>query len=220
MTGALDPGFWSAIADATVVDFGCGYGEGTIELARRGAGRVIGIDIRPEVLVPARERASRAGVADRCEFTAHAPSRLADYVVSIDAFEHFSEPAAVLKTMANTLVPGGRVIASFGPTWYHPRGGHLFSVFPWAHLLFSEAALCRWRRDFRSDGAMRFAEVEGGLNRMTIRRFERLVAESPLTLERLHLRPIRAARFLHGRWSREFLTSVVDCVLVKRATSY
>ncbi len=34
--------------------------------------------------------------------------------------------------------PHGAVYASFGPTWYHPLGGHLFSVFPWAHPIFSE----------------------------------------------------------------------------------
>jgi hypothetical protein len=55
-------------------------------------------------------------------------------------------------------------------------GGHLFSVFPWAHLIFSEQALIRWRSDFKSDGATRFSEVAGGLNQMTIRRFERLIA--------------------------------------------
>ena len=70
------------------------------------------------------------------------PPRSIDAIVSIDAFEHFSNPASALKTMHAMLNPGGRVYVSFGPTWYHPLGGHLFSVFPWAHLLFSETALC------------------------------------------------------------------------------
>jgi hypothetical protein len=75
---------------------------------------------------------------------------------------------------------------SFGPTWHHPYGGHLFSVFPWAHLIFSEKALTRWRSDLRDDGATRFGEVAGGLNQMTIRRFEELVADSRLCFDRLN----------------------------------
>lgn len=74
--------------------------------------------------------------------------------------------------MSALLEPKGEVIASFGPTWYHPLGGHLFSVFPWAHLLFSEKALLRWRSDFKTDGATHFGEVAGGLNQMTVDRFE------------------------------------------------
>ncbi len=51
----------------------------------------------------------------------------------------------------NTLLqPAGEVLVSFGPTWYHPLGGHLFSVFPWAHLIFSEKALIRWRSTFKT----------------------------------------------------------------------
>ena len=76
--------------------------------------------------------------------------------------------------MFDLLKPGGLLIASFGPTWYHPLGGHLVSVFPWAHLIFSETALMGWRSGIRADGAKRFHEVEGGLNQMTIRRFEQL----------------------------------------------
>jgi hypothetical protein len=51
--------------------------------------------------------------------------------------------------MQARLNPGGEVAASFGPTWYHPLGAHLFGVFPWAHLISSEEALIRWRSDFR-----------------------------------------------------------------------
>jgi hypothetical protein len=107
------------------------------------------------------------------------------------------------------------VFASFGPTWYHPLGGHLFSVFPWAHLVFSEAALIRWRADFKTDGATRFSECAGGLNQMTIRRFERLVRESPFQSRMLEAIPIRKLRSVHGGLTREFTTAIVRCRLVK-----
>ena len=72
-------------------------------------------------------------------------NELADVIVSVDAFGAFSDPAEVLRVMDRLLKPSGEVFISFGPTWYHPLGGHLFSVFPWAHLLFAEEALIEWR---------------------------------------------------------------------------
>lgn len=41
----LGPSVWDAIRDKTVVDFGCGMGDEAVEMAKRGARRVIGIDI-------------------------------------------------------------------------------------------------------------------------------------------------------------------------------
>jgi SAM-dependent methyltransferase len=203
------------IAGKVVIDFGCGEGAEAVELAERGARRVIGIDIREDVLSSARERSVAAGVQDRCVFTTSTAER-ADVVISIDAFEHFADPQAILGVMSRLLQPEGEALISFGPTWYHPLGGHLFSVFPWAHLLFSERALIHWRSDFKRDGATRFTEVAGGLNRMTIRKFEEVVNRSRFRVADLDLVPIRKLRFLHNRLTREFTTSVVRCRLQKR----
>ncbi len=208
--------FMASIPGRTIVDFGCGEGSDAVEMARRGAKRVIGVEIREDLIATARERAAAAGVSDRCVFTTCA-GETADVVVSIDAFEHFSNPAEILRIMNTFLSEGGEVRISFGPTWGHPLGGHLFSVFPWAHLIFSEAALIRWRADFKTDGATRFGEVAGGLNQMTIARFEKLIEASPFRLTRLELVPIAKLRPLHSRLTREFTTAVVRCSLTRRS---
>ena len=104
-------------------------------------------------------------------------------ILSIDAFEHYDSPEKILKIMRASIRDDGRALISFGPPWFHPLGGHLFSVFPWAHLIFTEKALIRWRSDFKSDGATRFCEVEGGLNQMTIRRFRKLLDKSEFEIE-------------------------------------
>jgi SAM-dependent methyltransferase len=207
--------FFATIDGKVVIDFGCGEGSEAIEMARKGARRVIGIDNREDVLATARQKALAAGVHTTCSF-AKSTEEPADIVVCIDSFEHFSAPEKILGLMSSLLKPAGQVLVSFGPTWYHPLGGHLFSVFPWAHLLFSEEALIRWRSDFKTDGATRFSEVAGGLNQMTIRRFERLVAASPFRIEGLDLVPIRKLRPIHNRFTREFTTALVRCRLVKR----
>jgi SAM-dependent methyltransferase len=184
-------------------------------MAGRGAKRVIGIDIREDVLQAARQNAVAKGVQETCLF-ACSTKELADIVVSVDAFEHFGDPAGILSIMNHLQQPTGEVLVCFGPTWYHPLGGHLFSVFPWAHLIFSEKALIRWRSTFKTDGATRFSEVAGGLNQMTIAKFEELIAGSPLELASLELVPIKKLRHFHNRFTREFTTAVVRCRLVKR----
>lgn len=211
----LGADIWERVRGRSVLDFGCGMGADTVALARAGAREAIGLDIRESCLQRGRALAERHGVTDRCRFVAHWEQPV-ELILSIDAFEHFADPALVLQSMTRALDIGGRVLISFGPTWLHPHGGHLFSVFPWSHLLFSEAAQLRWRARYRDDGARGFSEVEGGLNQMTIARFERLVAASPLRLERLQTVPIRRLRHVHARWNREFTTALVRAELCRR----
>jgi SAM-dependent methyltransferase len=210
----LLPGIEAEIKDKVVLDFGCGPGAEANEMALLGAKRVIGLDISEKWLHLAREQALNAGVAARCEFVTRFAGPV-EIIVSIDSFEHFAEPDAVLQTMYSLLEPGGQVFISFGPTWYHPLGGHLLSVFPWAHILLKEEALIQWRAQFKNDRARTFSEVEGGLNQMTIRRFEGLLKNSPFAVERFELVPIRRLKPLHNQITREFLTAIVRCRLRK-----
>lgn len=209
------PGIWDFLAERTVVDFGCGIGTEAIEMAQKGAKRVIGLDIRSDVLETARLAAREAGVEDRCIFVTELAER-ADVVISVDSFEHYDDPSGVLRTMRGLIHDDGCVLVSFGCPWFHPYGGHLFSVFPWAHLVFTESALIRWRSDFKTDGATRFNEVAGGLNQMTVRRFRNLLAASDFAVREFETVPIRRLRRLWNPLMTEFLTSIVKCTLVPR----
>ena len=209
---------WDKTKDKVVIDFGCGDGEDAVDVAERGARKVIGIDIREHALERASRRATARGVADRCQFVTRTDER-ADVILSVDAFEHFDDPAAILRIMRSLLKPNGSIFAVFGPTWYHPLGGHLFSVFPWSHLIFTEKSLIRWRSDFKTDGATRFEEAEGGLNKMTIGRFLEIVAASDFILKEFETVPIRRLRYLANRLTREFTTAIVRCELIPRESS-
>jgi 2-polyprenyl-3-methyl-5-hydroxy-6-metoxy-1,4-benzoquinol methylase len=210
----LGEGFFDEIRGRTVIDFGCGTGAESVEMAERGARRVIGVDVNGSFLAAARKHAESKRVSDRCVFMA-TPDEPADVVVSLDAFEHFEDPALILRIMDTYLAQRGKIITSFGPTWYHPLGGHIFSVFPWAHLVFTEQALLRWRKSFRPrQQAARVTDC--GLNKITIRRFERIVAESPFRFADFEVRPIRGIRALTLPLLREFGTAVVRCTLVRR----
>lgn len=211
----LGSGGWESLRDKTILDFGCGNGAGCIEMARHGARRVIGLDIRQDALAVAKESAEENGVSEICTFCREIDEPV-DVIVSKDAFEHFDDPAGVLRTMHRMLRDDGFVVLSFGPTWYHPLGGHLFSIFPWSHLLFSEKAQIRWRSDFKTDGATRFGEVAGGLNRMTIKKFVSLVHESGFRFQSFRPVPIKPLAWAHNRLTREYTTSILECTLVKK----
>jgi SAM-dependent methyltransferase len=210
----LGDDFFEGVVGKRVLDFGCGEDAEAVEIALAGAECVIGLDIQTSLLEVARRHAEDAGLGERCRFVT-ATDEASDIVTSIDAFEHFDEPEAALAAMYELLKPGGELIVSFGPTWYHPLGGHLVSVFPWAHLVFSEDALMAWRSDFKTDGATKFREAAEGLNRMTIKRFERMVRNSRFEIELLETVPIRKLKRLHGPLTREWTTAIVRARLRK-----
>ena len=201
------PDVWEEFRGKTVLDFGCGDGKEAVEIARHGAARVVGIDIRPDLLDNAAARARAASVESICEFGTSTTGKF-DIVLSVDSMEHFPDPARELELMADLLAPNGYVLMSFGPPWLHPLGHH-FPLFPWAHLVFTERSLMEWRARFKKDGARKFNECLGGLNQMTIGKFERLVTQSELVLATCECVPIRKLSPLHSRLTREFTTAVV-----------
>ena len=209
------PQIWKELEDKVVLDFGCEGGLESIDMAQHGVRKVIGLDLYEDSLANARKRAEEAGVGGKCVFTT-TPSEKVDVIMTMDAFEHFADPAAILRTMRELLKEDGYVLACFGPTWYHPLGGHGFSIFPWAHLVFTEKAIMRWYGEFSREKATCFGEVRGGLNQMTISRFEKIVSQSEFRFESFDATPIRKLRPLQNRLTREFTTAVVKCKLVPR----
>jgi SAM-dependent methyltransferase len=208
---------WNEIRGKRVVDFGCGTGDDAIEMAERGAIHVFGIDIREKWLRRAEAYSRARSVEDRCTFMPTWSSGTpVDVIVSLDTFEHLDDPRAVLRMMHQMLTPTGCVLIAFGPPWYHPYGGHLYSVFPWAHCILSERVLVDWRSNLPRKTRVSTFE-ESGLNKMTVRRFEKLIAESDFDVVSFEAVPIRPLRWVSNRLTREFTTSIVRCRLSPRA---
>jgi SAM-dependent methyltransferase len=177
------PDFVEIIQGKKVADFGSGKGINTIEMKRAGAAEVIGIEINPEGLDNARALASRAGLeVTFVEAPEDKHRHSFDVVISENSMEHFSDPESILRQLVELVAPGGILLITFGPPWYAPYGGHMrfFTRVPWVHLLFSEATIMRVRRRFRDDGATRYEEVVGGLNRMSVKRFEQMISKEHL----------------------------------------
>jgi len=162
----------------SVLDFGCGFGSLSFFLAQHGATRVVGIDIDEERLAFARIKLESEfrHLLGKVEFglPTDVKEERFDLVVSEDCFEHYDDCIGIMKTIRHLLCEGGQVIIGFSPLWKSPYGGHIgyMTKVPWAHLLFPERIIMRERKRYRPDeNARAFAEMKGGLNKMTYSKF-------------------------------------------------
>jgi ubiquinone/menaquinone biosynthesis C-methylase UbiE len=117
MSPMLDPA--EIDAGHHVVDYGCGPGMLSLELARRVGenGRVHAVDINALFLERAAEQAVDEKLADRIEFHRIESDRLpledasVDRIVCKNVLEYVDDVGATLRDFRRTLKPGGRVHA-------------------------------------------------------------------------------------------------------------
>ena len=92
----------------SVLDVGCGPGHYSVELARRGAARVVGVDFAPAMIRLAEERAAVVGVADRCrfvigDFMSFPQGETFDYAIVMGFMDYVPDaPALVGKVLRHT----------------------------------------------------------------------------------------------------------------------
>lgn len=102
------------VSGKTILDFGCGSGENSLLLARRGA-HVIGVDISTALLSLASRRLALNGLGDRAQFvvgSAHnlpLPDASVDAVMGIAILHHVDLKKAA-REVHRVLKPGGRAI--------------------------------------------------------------------------------------------------------------
>jgi ubiquinone/menaquinone biosynthesis C-methylase UbiE len=208
------PDLRAYVYNKDVLDFGCGWGDQAAAIAVRFDARVTGLDTHAGLLAAARER-----YGQRVRFIERLNGETFDIVITQDAMEHFDDPAAALAAMSRALRPDGRILMTFGPPWYAPYGTHanFFCPIPWLQLWFSEKTVMSVRGRYRKDGARHYEEVESGLNRMSLRKFERLTGASGLRAERLKYVGVKRMHFLTKiPIVRELTTVVVTGVFKKQ----
>jgi SAM-dependent methyltransferase len=141
-----------------VLEVGCGSGWRCLQIASRGARRVVGIDpYEPSI---------RAAMANLDQFPYHKGTveyhvttiheleeHDFDVVFSEATFEHVLDVPEVLAGIRGVLRPGGQAIIGFGPLYHSPFGDHGWMraalpggqrlSLPWGHLLVPERWLFR-----------------------------------------------------------------------------
>ena len=85
-----------------ICDIGCGSGRFVNQFAHRGASRVVGVDVAPEMLKIAREVVTKSGAPDVCEFV-HSDvlnwqtSDKFDLTIAIGFWDYIAEPPERLR---------------------------------------------------------------------------------------------------------------------------
>ncbi|MDX1701274.1 MAG: class I SAM-dependent methyltransferase, partial [Melioribacteraceae bacterium] len=107
-----------------VLDIGCGWGTLAIELAQPGAKRVVGVDIKCELIDFSNQMLSqnyqefKDSVSFKClnlkDFNCDI---LFDIVVSKDSFEHILNLPEMLEELNKRLSDDGKIYTGFGPLY-------------------------------------------------------------------------------------------------------
>lgn len=102
--------------DDVVADLGAGTGYFSLPIARRVPdGRVLAVDIQPEMLALIESRMASEGVANielvlATEQDPRLPPGAVDLVLIVDAYHEFAYPREVMQAVFAALRPGGRVV--------------------------------------------------------------------------------------------------------------
>jgi len=192
----------------SVLDIGCGLGGRIPFWLERGADRVIGVDINRAELrsgaeLLAQEFPALAGRACFLHPSELGNDAIADVAILFDAFEHLTDPPALLAQCVRWLKPNGILwVGSIG--WYHHAASHCRAhvPIPWCQLLFSERAIIRtiqtlirrvdyspnvWEQQegiTRWDGVGSLRDRPGEpLNELSLRAVQRVLAASPFHVD-------------------------------------
>jgi SAM-dependent methyltransferase len=108
------------IQGRSFLDVGCGNGVYSVQLARKGAASVIGLDIAAPMLDLCSQAADEARVQDRCTFVhtdllEYEPDVPIDVSLAIGLFDYVSDPLPVLAKMRG--VSRDKAIVSFPRLW-------------------------------------------------------------------------------------------------------
>ena len=229
----------------TVLDLGCNRGYLLNSFSQHEKFEGIGADLVSYYLKDARrDYGDRFKFVETTPTTIPLPDASVDVVYTIDTIEHLSQPKELFGEVYRVMKPGGVFLIHYNP-WLNPHGSHLEDIiaFPWPHVFFSMDTLLRVAaRLYDSphyDAACYFLDKKGQkvpnpykdqkswgtyLNFMTIRKFNRLLKQTPFRLKHQEKIGFGGSTFKISRAVRglaqvpvlnEFFTSVLFTVLEK-----
>jgi 2-polyprenyl-3-methyl-5-hydroxy-6-metoxy-1,4-benzoquinol methylase len=108
------------ISGKSILDVGCGTGRYSLEFARLGAAKVVGLDIAERMVEACHRRAAEQEVFDCVSFvqtdlTNYIPDQKFDVAIGIGLFDYIQDALPVIKRMRESV--SDRAIMSFPRRW-------------------------------------------------------------------------------------------------------
>lgn len=226
--------FWSRLGgmpdfeDKTILEIGCGYGALCLEVASKGAKKIIGIDTDEHRINFANEILSQnfpelIGIIDfKCCDISTLHEYQFDIILSQDTFEHVINPNQCMNEIYLRLNNNGRVYIGFSPLYNDPYGDHkrTESIIPWGHLIFSEGMLLKRLNNKYPEKEIR-SLTDLGLNMMSFKQWEELFNNCKLHLlyfktnqgSNIFIKLFSILRCIPGL--QEYFTRNIYCILQK-----
>ncbi len=110
-----------------VLDVGCGTGNFSHEVAKKGAKYVLGIDYAEQAIIIAQKN-HRHPKLEFKKMDVKDNKEKFDVIVSIGTLEHMDNPYKVLRNFKKYLKPNGKIIIT-SPNWTNPRGDMLMMLY-------------------------------------------------------------------------------------------
>ncbi len=176
----------------TVLDFGCGHGAMSIDLAKHNPKKIVGIDLDASYIDFAKENLEKnfPQYNEKIEFklidiNSWEGTEKFDYIVSKETFEHTLNLDDVLKSMDQLLKPKGKIFSGFGPLYNFFNGDHgrVFPLIPWSHLIFPKSFLIR--RINRNQKKTINSITQLGLNMYSLEQYLKIFENSSFNIDLL-----------------------------------
>lgn len=227
--------FWKRLGskpnfkDKTVLDFGCGHGSLSIDIAISGAKKVVGIDLENNYINFANQNLYENfnKLKDKVEFLntnilTNENLKNFDYIVSKDTFEHSINLENILKRFNQILNIDGKVFVGFGPLYnfYNGDHGRTNAFLPWFHLIIPEKFLIKKLNEKNNSKITKIEDL--GLNKYSFKEYLEFFKNSDFEIlffkKNLSSHPIAFIFNLLSniKFLEEYFTYNIYCILKKK----
>ena len=226
--------FWKRLGGSpdmkgkTVLDFGCGYGALSLEIAQSEAISVNAIDLEEDALKFAKENLEENfhNLKTKVNFKKidileNKINQKFDIIVSKDTYEHTQNLYDVLIKMNQLLNEGGKAYVGFGPLYnfYNGDHGRTEMYLPWFHLFFSDKFIINRINKKKKININRIQDL--GLSKYSLKEYENFFKDSDfkikyyITNQSDH--PISTVFNMLSKFKlfREYCTYNIYCILEK-----